>query len=253
LNQLSRDVPILIVNSGDVSPRCTLNNKLELRVWLHPWESSDNKIVLPYPVKEKKLTIRTWSTKPRISFMGYIPKLGQGSLFGENLPGLLKPIKSSVYLNRHIAAYKLKRLAPKFDVYFKARSTFTAYSSNPNLERHLSEYDNELSLADYILCPRGAGNSSIRFFEAICSGATPILIDSGGKLPELSDNKFWGNNILTVKLFKNWANIIYKDWANLRIGANYEFRQVQNNRVFLEELKFEVYLEKLFYKYLRRL
>jgi hypothetical protein len=52
LNQLSRDVPILIVNSGDVSPRCTLNNKLELRVWLHPWESSDNKIVLPYPVKE---------------------------------------------------------------------------------------------------------------------------------------------------------------------------------------------------------
>jgi hypothetical protein len=252
LNQLSRDTPILIVNSGDVSPRCTLHNKLELRTFIHPWENLNRKIVLPYPVKEKQFIIKSWKPRPRISFIGYIPKLGPGSLLGENVQGLLNPIKSSVYLNRNIAAFRLKKLKSRFDVYFQARSTFTAYASNPNLEKLVSEYDKDLSLSDYVLCPRGAGNVSMRFFETLSSGTTPLLIKSGGQFPILHEGEFWNNNVINLGLFENWVDIISKDWAHLGIGQNYKVRQLQNNLVFLKQLKFEVYLEKLFNKYLRR-
>jgi hypothetical protein len=251
LNELSENTPVLIVNSGDVSPRCTLKNKLELRTFLHPWESSDYKIVLPYPVKKKQFIIRKWKPIPRISFIGYIPKIGFGSLFGENIQGILKPIKSSVYLNRKIASLRLKSLSPKFEVLFKPRLTFTAFASNPDGQKHMSEYDKELSISDYILCPRGFGNTSIRFFETICSGATPILIDSSGQFPKIADNKFWENNVLKVGLFKNWERSILRDWANLGIGDNYNLRQFQNNKTFIEQLNFETYLEKLFDQYLK--
>ena len=251
LKDLSHQTPLLIVNSGDVSSKCTLENVIELRMFLHPWEKADRKIVLPYPVKEKDFVIRKWKPIPRISFMGYVPKLGPGSLFGENFQGLTKPIKSSVYINRKVSVAKLNKLSSKFDVQIQKRSAFTAYASNPILNLHVSEFNTELNKSDYILCPRGSGNTSIRFYETLSSGATPILIDSGGINPEIADNDFWTKNIVNVKLFEKWSYYISKDWSFLSEGQNYEYRQVQNNRVFLNCLKFEVFLEKLFKRYLK--
>ena len=251
LKDLSHQTPLLIVNSGDVSSKCRLKNVLELRMFLHPWERINRKIVLPYPVKEKDFVIRKWKPIPRISFMGYVPKLGPGSLFGENFQGLAKPIKSSVYINRMISLLKLNKLRSEFDVFTKERSSFTAYSSNPNLKMHISEYEIELTKSDYVLCPRGAGNTSIRFFETLSSGATPILIDSGGSNPVINNNDFWSQNVVNVKLFEKWQNHILNDWTFLGKDKNYEDRQAQNNKTFLTELKFEVYLEALFMRYLK--
>lgn len=251
LKDLSHQTPLLIVNSGDVSSKCSLENLIELRMFLHPWERINRKIVLPYPVKEKDFVIRKWKPIPRISFMGYVPKLGPGSLFGENFQGLTKPIKSSVYINRKVSVAKLSKLSSKFDVQIQKRSAFTAYASNPNLNLHISDYNTELAKSDYILCPRGSGNATIRFYESLSSGATPILVDSGGVNPEISNNNFWTNNIVNVKLFEKWRHNILNDWSYLSRDSNYEHRQVQNNNVFLNELKFEIYLEKLFKNYLK--
>ena len=251
LKDLSHQTPLLIVNSGDISSKCTLKNVIELRMFLHPWEKINRKIVLPYPVKEKDFVIRKWKPIPRISFMGYVPKLGPGSLLGENFQGLTKPIKSSVYINRKVSVAKLNKLSSKFDVQIQKRSAFTAYASNPILNLHVSEFNTELTKSDYILCPRGSGNTSIRFYETLSSGATPILIDSGGINPEIGDSDFWTKNIINVKLFEKWSLYISKDWSFLSKGQNYECRQVQNNTVFLDHLKFEVFLEKLFKRYLK--
>ena len=251
LKGLSHQTPLLIVNSGDISSKCTLENTIELRMFLHPWEKINRKIVLPYPVKEKNLMIRKWKPIPRISFMGYVPKLGPGSFFGENLQGLRKPIKSSVYLNRKISVSKLNRLNLEFNVHIQKRSSYTSYTSNPNLNVHMLEFDTELTRSDYILCPRGFGNTSMRFFETLSAGATPILIDSGGVKPLIDDNNFWSQNIINVRLFEKWSHHISNDWSHLSRESNYKQRQVQNNHIFLTQLKFEVYLEKLFKKYLK--
>ncbi len=251
LKDLSQNTPLLIVNSGDISPKCTFKNVIELRMFLHPWEKNDRKIILPWPVKEKDFVIRRWKPNPRISFMGYMPKLGPGSLFGENFQGITKPIKSSVYINRKVSIAKLSKLSSKFDVQIQKRSVFTAYRLNPNLNLFISEFNTELTKSDYILCPRGSGNATTRIYESLSSGATPILVDSGGMNPEISNNNFWTKNIINVKLFEKWYNHISNDWSYLSRDSNYEQRQVENNNVFLNELKFEVYLEKLFKNYLK--
>ena len=250
LHNLSKETPILIVNSGDVSPRCNLSNTIELRTFLHPWEKIERKIVLPYPVKEKLFKIRKWKPRPTISFMGYVPKWGPGSFFGENIQGLTRPIKSSVYLNRKLSTHKLEKLTSDFEVKLTKRSSFTAYSSNPNLKKLVEEYDSELSHTDYILCPRGAANTSIRFYESLSAGRTPILVDSGGSLPEIKTKNFWFSNIVTVNLFKNWTKPILDDWLELSNGNAYEVRQIENNKIFSEELRFEKYLSTLFQRYL---
>lgn len=250
LHDLSKETPILMVNSGDVSPRCNLSNTIELRTFLHPWEKIERKIVLPYPIKEKIFKIRKWKSKPTISFMGYVPKLGPGSFFGENFQGLKRPIKSSVYLNRKLSARKLENLNFIFDVKVTKRSSFTAYSSNPNLEKLSEEYNSDLNSSDYILCPRGAGNTSIRFFESLSAGRTPILVDSGGSFPEINVKNFWLFNVITVSLFGNWAKQILEDWLELSNDNNYEKRQIENNKTFSEELEFNKYLDKLFQRYL---
>jgi hypothetical protein len=250
LHNLSKETPILMVNSGDISPRCNLSNTIELRTFLHPWEKNERKIVLPYPVKGKIFKIRKWKPKPTISFMGYVPRLGPGSLFGENIQGLTSPIKSSVYLNRKLSVHKLEKLTSVFEVKLTKRSSFTAYSSNPDLEKLIEEYNSELNIADYILCPRGAANTSMRFYESLSAGRTPILVESGGSLPEIKAKNFWSSNVVTVNLFRDWTKQILDDWLELSNGNAYEVRQIENNKIFSEELRFEKYLNTLFQRYL---
>jgi hypothetical protein len=250
LNQLSHEIPILIFNSGDTASSCSLNNSLELRTHLQPWENLKRKIVFPYPTSPKQFTERIWKSKPTISFMGYVPKFGFTSFFGNEVRCLRKPIKSSVYLIRHISTSRLNNLSKIFDVIVTKRDQFTAYNSNPFLGQHIKEYDELLSETDYVLCPRGLGNSSIRFYETLSSGATPILIDTNSGLPKIPNEKFWETNILKVGLFSNWRSFIQNDWDYLKRGDNYSMRQKQNRETFTRNLEVNQFFNELFKNYI---
>ena len=131
------------------------------------------------------------------------------------------------------------------------RSEFTAYKSNPNFKLHSGEFQESLNRSDYVLCPRGSGNNSVRFYEVLSSGATPILIDSGSELPVIKDDKFWFSNIIKLGLFDKWKNQILADWLYLEQNDNYVNRQTQNREVFMKELNIKSYLPNLFEKYLK--
>lgn len=45
------------------------------------------------------------------------------------------------------------------------------------------EYMNNMFNSDYILCARGVGNFSYRFYEALCSGRIPLFVDTDCLLP----------------------------------------------------------------------
>jgi hypothetical protein len=250
LVSLSKRTPLLLENSGDISPKCDLPNTLQLRSFLHPKESDQKKIILPYPAKHQKFDLRDWRPIPQISFVGFVPKMSLGSLTSKSHSFVHSPLKSSVYLNRKLAVKKLKKLKNEFKIVCTERATFTLLPGNPNLNMHIKEYQENLSQSDYILCPRGFGNVSIRFYETLSSGATPLLIDSGTKLPELIDSNFWQSNILVLKLFSDWAKIIWKDWEHLGKSDNYMNRQLRNEKVFSSELYLQKYAEKIFSDYI---
>lgn len=250
LKELSGEKPLLIANTDDISPTCNFHNTLELRTFLHPKENKYRKIIIPYPAMQKKSVIRSWKKKPTISFIGFVPNLSFGSLTSASRSFLRSPISSSVYLNRKIGVLKLKKLNSDFIINVIERKSFTLQTSNLNLTRDIKEYDDNLSLSDYILCPRGFGNVSIRFYETISSGATPVLIDSGSELPIVSNSFFWENNIIKVKLFEAWGEKILEDWESLSLSDNYLIRQNENINIFGRELDLQKYLESVFFNYL---
>jgi hypothetical protein len=250
LNELSLKVPLLICNTDDTSPKCDLPNTLEIRTFLHPKEKIHRKIVFPYPAKSKNFTSRTWRDVPQISFIGYVPKLTLGTLTSKSISFLHSPFKSSVYLNRKITVAKLNRLQSQFKVVNIKRNKFTLSLNNLSLLSDQATFDSNLMESDYIICPRGFGNTSIRFYETLSSGATPVLVDSGSPLPVVSNDNFWNDNIVKLGLFANWSSIISADWNNLRFGDNYINRQIENNKMFSKELEIQKYTELIFEKYI---
>lgn len=249
LFELGRDVPLIIFNTDDLSPKCTLPNCLEIRTFLHPREDAFRKIIFPYPSKSIKSPIRTWRTIPQISFLGYLPKFSFGSLTSRSRSFFKAPIQSSVYINRKIATVRLNNLENDFKVVNITRPYFSLTIANKNLELDLNEYYLSLRESDYVVCPRGFGNTSIRFYETLSSGATPILINSGSQLPELETNSFWGTNILQVELLSNWKSKIIEDWNYLGQEDNYLRRQIKNQEIYINELDLERYALKFFKNY----
>ena len=250
LEAISKIAPLIILNGGDFSPSCKMANTIQLRTHLHSGENRLNKIVIPYPIQPKELTIKNWKPIPTISFIGYVPEFGFGTLTGRNRFFIKHPIQSSYYMNRKISFKKLKRLSKEFEIIAISRSSFSLRAKNLKRNVHVQEYDQSLQISDYILCPRGFANTSMRFYESLSAGITPILIDSGGELPLISNKALLKKNILRVNLFGKWADVILRDWQYLMENTNYQKRQISNFNLFKNELNFTVYLENLFSDYI---
>ncbi len=249
LQKISTRTPIVIFNTGDVSPPVNIKNAIQIRTFLHPGETSARKIIIPYPVLRREFKLREWSAIPRVGFMGHVPNLSPGSLVSRPRPSFRYPIKSSAFLSRRLSIKKLRNLVPELDVDLIVRPTFTALHKNKNLLAHSDEFQDQLFNCDYILCPRGYGNTSIRFYEALSAGRTPILVDSAGGMPRLNEGQNWRNHIVSVDLRENWTELILQDWDNLSKGKNYFTRQLSNLELFNSVLDFDSYMMQLFSDY----
>lgn len=250
LNSLSLKIPIVLFNTGDISPKVKISNCVEIRSFIHPWEEPTNKLIVPYPSKAREWMPRLWQETPKISFMGQIPRLSKTSLFGFSWRSIFHIFDSSVYLQRKISFFRAKRLSSLFDVELVRRDTFTAFKKNPNLEKLSSDFQSSLENSDYILCPRGFGNTSIRFYEALSAGRFPLLVRSGNVLPFLDPESNWAEHILEVDLFGDWETSISNHWNALSFSSDYLRRQKMNVNLFLTHLDYRSFIEKSFHEYL---
>ncbi len=250
INSLSRKIPIVVFNTGDVSPKVHISRCLEIRTFIHPWEGARNKIIVPYPTKAREWKPRAWQHTPKISFMGQVPRLSRVSLFSFSWRSIFHIIDSSVYIQRKVSFVRAGRLKRVFEVEAVRRKSFTAFKKNPNLEKFSSEFQESLSNSDYILCPRGFGNTSIRFYEALSAGRIPLLIRSGNELPKLNHGSKWDEHILEIDLFGNWEKSISEHWRKLSLSSDYLRRQEMNAALFLTQLNYKRYLENIFKEYL---
>ena len=60
------------------------------------------------------------------------------------------------------------------------------------------DYFANMKNSDYILCYRGAGNFSVRFYETLAMGRIPVYIDTDGFLP-LNDHIDWNAHVVWIK------------------------------------------------------
>jgi hypothetical protein len=67
--------------------------------------------------------------------------------------------------------------------------------SQPDRRGRQVAYAEVLAASEFVLCPRGAGLGTIRFFESMASGVAPVLISDNYVLPPGPD---WGSFLIRV-------------------------------------------------------
>lgn len=157
-----------------------------------------------------QLPLRSWSELPVVTFCGAVgPR--PASLAGRARGLWLRRTRREPDLAHEVAAYGLRRVAlacletaPGLRTRFvRRRGYFGGAMWRSRWRRWLSprggawdpaagalarrEYLENLVEGDYVVCVRGGGNFSYRFYEALCCGRIPILVDTDCALPFAAD------------------------------------------------------------------
>lgn len=164
--------------------------------------------------------------------------LAQGARLRAHRPGL--------YFRRAALA-RLSRSA-LVAVNFLIRKTFSAHAhsilSDPQTARR--EYIENMRASDFVLAPKGDGNYSMRFYEALSLGRIPLLIDTETVLP-LEEHIDYSSFILRVssKDIDRLPQIVADFYASL---SDAEFRGMQERarRAFDSKLSGEAFLRYAF-------
>lgn len=225
-----------------------------------------------------KLQLRTKASTPVIGFCGNINQLTQKKRINQvfekirrNItepfivhPQLKKlfqylPIKITKGPNRYVGRRIRRKVIHSFkkakglQTNFLIRQLYyNGYSeSNPDLlaaKKSKAEFIQNMLESDYILCPRGMGNYSIRLYETLCAGRIPILINTNITLP-FEDEIDWKNHCIWVEEneIENLPELILR-FHNSISEEEFLERQIACRELWEERLSFTGYF-KHFYKY----
>ncbi len=139
-----------------------------------------------------RLPLREYRSKPVVSFCGIAArtdppfkrrvKLAAISAL-KKIGSYWPPPNDGIYL-RQLAMSQLKA-SPLVGTSFIVREDyFGGLMLDPTVKARVrEEYVHNILDSDYVLCVRGWGNFSFRFFEAMSLGRTPVLIDTNCVLP----------------------------------------------------------------------
>jgi hypothetical protein len=120
---------------------------------------------------------------------------------------------------------------------FIYRDKYRAGAQTPaEREQTTIEYYDNMKDADYILCIRGAGNFSVRLYEALMMGKIPIFVDTNCLLP-FETNIDWKRHVVWI----DWNDrkritSLVKEFHHSLSREAFEEIQVQNRQLWKNTL-----------------
>lgn len=111
-------------------------------------------------------------------------------------------------------------------------------------EKTTLEYYDNIATSDYVLCVRGAGNFSVRFYETLLMGRIPIFVNTDCLLP-FEDKVNWKEHVVWVE-WKDRHNIaeIVANFHNKLTDKQFEDLQKSNRKLWMESLSVKgIYLK----------
>ena len=158
---------------------------------------------------------------------------------------LMLVYKRGIYF-RQKALNILKR-DPRIQTNFILRDSFSGNAAtavgDPALLRQ--EFIDNIVSSDFVLSPKGDGNFSSRFYEALSLGRIPVLIDTDMLLP-LSQHIDYSKFVLRVPYdrLEDIGTIITDFYASL---SDKEFQAMQERarRAYRDHLRFDSYFNKV--------
>lgn len=109
-----------------------------------------------------------------------------------------QPLYSTALLRARALEFLQKSSRLRCNFILRERYRAGAKSEEDRRKTTREFFDNMLS-SDYVLCVRGGGNFSKRFYETLAMGAVPLLVDTDCVLP-LDDSIAWDDHIVRVPM-----------------------------------------------------
>jgi hypothetical protein len=152
-----------------------------------------------------------WQEKPIVGFCGQAT-LSKSKAFKENIKFLkenvrrfthnpfrndYEPLFASGYERAKLL--KLIEASPHITTRFIYREQYRAGANSPELlARTTQEYYDNLRDSQYVVCIRGGGNFSVRFFQALLMGRIPVFVNTDCLLP-FDDVIDWKKQVVWVE------------------------------------------------------
>jgi hypothetical protein len=246
LNLLSEKKLIIFSDRGDFPKKPKINNSIALRVAINPGESTKNKIVVPYNVESlSKLPLRNYSSKPVVSFVGYMPHISPRRIIQAARQSPTHPIKGNGAIIRWLSHKVLVR--SDVDYRFVLRDSYGALDSL-TVHDNRATYLELLSESDYVSTPRGDANQSARFYETLSAGRIPLIRSSAilnpNSLTKGSKLESLGLNVPTLML--DLHKKIMDDWSQANNSNSYFERQLELREYYEKNFRFIPFMERLF-------
>lgn len=197
----------------------------------------------------KEIDVRPKQELPEVGFCGHASKSFTKrckeniKVVKENLKRFLQnPLRNDYELLFPSAYYRAKLLqyledSPKIKTNFIYREHYRGGAVTPQQrEQTTLEYYDNIKDSDYILCVRGAGNFSVRFYETLLMGRIPIFVNTDCLLP-FEDKINWKAHVVWVE-WKERDKIadIVADFHNNLTDDAFENLQRKNRKLWKETL-----------------
>lgn len=170
----------------------------------------------------------------------------------ENGKRFVKNPFNKVYEPLFASAYERAKLLHYFEQSNQVKTNFIYrenYRGGASTEEQRTattlEYYNNILDSDYVLCVRGAGNFSVRFYETLMMGKIPVFVNTDCLLP-FEDQINWKKHVVWVewKDRKNIAQRVADFHADLSVDE-FVHLQISNRKLWKETLSVEGMLEMM--------
>jgi len=257
---------IIIFAYGDREDEIKIKNTIIFRCAGYRYQKPrDNEIIMPTQIyagdilEESLFCVREKREIPTVSFCGWagFNSVRQRLKYFSKIISL--DVKKYIFFNKHTEVHKqgmywrkkaIKALkkSPRIKISFVIRNFYSAnkytIQGDPKVLR--KEYIENMQNSDFVLAPRGDGNYSVRFYEALALGRIPVLVDTDCVLP-LEGVVDYKKFVVFVPYtdIKNTDKYIREFWDKL---TNEEFHAVQKlaRNTFMNYLKFDAFLKYTF-------
>lgn len=199
--------------------------------------------------KQETIVPRVRNELPSIGFCGhatfsFTKRIKESLVFiRENLKRIFKksfrkdwePLFASAYERALLLSYFEKSDRIKTNFIYREKYRGGAITQEQRTKTTL-EYYNNIFDSDYVLCIRGAGNFSVRFYETLMMGRIPIFVNTDCLLP-FEDQINWKSHVVWVEWSdrKNIASIV-SDFHEKITNEDFITMQINNRKLWKETL-----------------
>lgn len=252
---------VVLFSEGDTDESVKIPHAIVFRTSQYAHKKQENEIMMPSQVyaedvlSQGAFVPRAKREKPVVSFCGW-SELGdikqKAKFFLRNAyadartflgDAYAEPRKQGIYFRKRAMSFLEE--SPYVETSFLKRDFFSVNKHTIKLPREVlrSQYIGNMTNSDFVLAPKGDGNFSIRFYEALALGRIPVLIDTESVLP-LEDEIPYNEYIVRVP-YREVRHIgaYVAQYYNQHTDESYKEAQQRARLLFSEKLRVDRFLK----------